>query len=336
MESGDFISEIVIFKPSQGSDEFEIILDGRHDTVWVTEQQLIELFGKARRTIGEHIRNIYKEGELEKDSTWRKIRQVQKEGERKVKREVSVYNLDVVISVGYRVKSPVGIEFRKWATQRLKDYLVKGYAINNELLSKQGEKIIQLENQLSILTERNFEAQRVLTEGFLDIISKYSKSFELLNRYDSEDLQLDNLSNQIIYVINYDDVKKAIHQLKIELNQKGEAGELFGNEKDDSFRGILGSISQTVFGELAYPTIEEQAAQLLYSVIKGHAFSDGNKRIGSFLFVWFLQQNKYHLDERGLRKINENTLVALALAVAQSLPEQRELMIKLIVNLINN
>ncbi|GAB2610577.1 virulence protein RhuM/Fic/DOC family protein [Belliella aquatica] len=336
METVDFNSEIVVFKPSQGSDEFEIILDGEHDTVWVTEQQLVELFGKARRTVGEHIRNIYKEGELDKESTWRNFRQVQKEGERKVKRAVSAYNLDVVISVGYRVKSPVGIEFRKWATQRLKDYLVKGYAINNELLSKQGQKIIHLENQLGILREKTFESQRVLTEGFLDIISKYSKSFELLNRYDSEDLQLDNLSKEIIYVINYDDVKKAIHQLKKELIQKGEAGELFGNEKDDSFRGILGSISQTVFGELAYPTIEEQAAQLLYSVIKGHAFSDGNKRIGSFLFVWFLEQNSYHLDERGIRKINENTLVALALAVAQSLPEQRELMIKLIVNLIKN
>jgi len=336
METCEFISEIVVFKPSQGNNEFEIILDGKHDTVWVTEQQLVELFGKARRTIGEHIRNIYKEGELEKESTWRNFRQVQKEGERKVKRAVSAYNLDVVISVGYRVKSSVGTEFRKWATQRLKDYLVKGYAINSELLSKQGQKIIQLENQLDILRERTFESQRVLTEGFLDIISKYSKSFELLNRYDSEDLQLDNLSKEIIYVINYEDVKKAIHQLKRELVKKGEAGELFGNEKDDSFRGILGSISQTVFGELAYPTIEEQAAQLLYSVIKGHAFSDGNKRIGSFLFVWFLEQNSYHLDERGIRKINENTLVALALAVAQSSPEQRDLMIKLIVNLIKN
>lgn len=336
METVDFNSEIVVFKPSQGSNEFEIILDGEHDTVWVTEQQLVELYGKARRTIGEHVRNIYKEGELEKESTWRNFRQVQKEGERKVKRAVSAYNLDVVISVGYRVKSPVGIEFRKWATQRLKDYLVQGYAINSELLSKQGQKIIQLENQLDILRERTFESQIVLTEGFLDIISKYSKSFELLNRYDSEDLQLDNLSKEIIYVINYNDVKKAIHQLKKELIQKEEAGELFGNEKDDSFQGILGSISQTVFGELAYPTIDEQAAQLLYSVIKGHAFSDGNKRIGSFLFVWFLEQNSYHLDERGIRKINENTLVALALAVAQSLPEQRDLIIKLIVNLIKN
>lgn len=336
MKKVDLNAEIVVFKPSQGSNEFEIILDGEHETVWVTEQQLVELFGKARRTIGDHIRNIYKEGELEKESTWRNFRQVQKEGERKVKRAVSAYNLDVVISVGYRVKSPVGIEFRKWATQRLKDYLVQGYAINSELLSKQGKKIIQLENQLDILRERTFESQRVLTEGFLDIISTYSKSFELLNRYDSEELQLDNLSKEIICVINYDDVKKAIHQLKRELVQKGEAGALFGIEKDDSFRGTLGSISQTVFGELAYPTIEEQAAQLLYSVIKGHAFSDGNKRIGSFLFVWFLEQNRYHLDERGVRKINENTLVALALAVAQSLPEQRDLMIKLIVNLIKN
>lgn len=336
MEENDFISEIVVFKPPHGENEFEIILDGKQETVWVTEQQLTDLFGKARRTIGEHIRNIYKEGELEKDSTWREFRQVQTEGDRKVKRTISAYNLDMAISVGYRIKSSVGIEFRKWATQRLKDYLIKGYAVNSDLLIKQSQKISQLQSTIDSLRENNFESQTLLTDGFLDIIYKYSKSFNLLNKYDSDDLQLDNLSKGIIYLISYDDVKQAITQLKSELIQKKEASELFGNEKDNSFKGILGSISQTVFGELAYPTIEEQASQLLYSVIKGHAFSDGNKRIGSFLFVWFLKQNNYHLDESGVRKINENTLVALALAVAQSIPEQRSLIIKLIINLIKN
>src|SRR5690606_28677743 len=164
----------------------------------------------------------------------------------------------------------------------------------------------------------------------------YSKSFELLERYDKDELSSDNLKKDVIYIINYTDVKNVIGKLKSDLLKKGEASNLFGNEKDDSFKGILGSISQTVFGELAYPTIEEQAVQLLYSTIKGHPFSDGNKRIGSFLFVWFLEQNRHHLNEKGERKINDNTLVTLALTVAQSIPEQRETIQKLIMNLIKN
>lgn len=328
-------SEIIAYKPENGQLEFKVLLDGENNTVWATEQQIMELFGKARRTIGTHIRNIYKEGELNKESTWQEFRQVQKEGNREVSRNVSIYNLDIIISVGYRVKSQIGIEFRKWATNKLKEYLIQGYSINQELLKKKADKIKILELEIDFLREAVFQKQKNITEGFLSIIEIYSKSFELLNRFDTEQLSTENLNKELIYTINYDDVKKAIIELKKSLMQKGEASEIFGNEKDKSFKGILGSISQTVFGELAYPTIEEQAAQLLYSIIKGHAFSDGNKRIGSFIFVWFLEQNNYHLNKSGKRKINDNALVALALAVAQSLPEQRELITKLIVNLIN-
>ncbi len=329
-------SEVVVFKPQGGQTEFQVVLDGEHDTVWATEQQIMELFGKARRTIGEHIKNIYKEGELDKESTWREFRQVQKEGEREVTRKVSTYNLDVIISVGYRVKSQVGTEFRKWATQRLKEYLLKGYSINQKLLRTEQQKVKALKQEINQLNEEMFQTQKTLTDGLLSIISHYSKSFELLDRYDKDELSSENLNKELIYVINYDDVKNAIQQLKSNLIAKGEASDLFGNEKDDSFQGILGSISQTVFGELAYPTIEEQAVQLLYSIIKGHPFSDGNKRIGSFMFVWFLEQNGHHLNENGERKINNNTLVTLALAVAQSLPEQKETVQKLIMNLIKN
>lgn len=329
-------SEVITFRPRNGQTEFHVVLDGDHDTVWATEQQIMELFGKARRTIGEHIKNIYKEGELDKESTWREFRHVQKEGEREVTRRVSVYNLDVIISVGYRVKSHIGIEFRKWATQRLKEYFLKGYSLNQKLLKTQQKKVKLLKKEIIQLNEELFETQKTLTEGLLSIITHYSKSFELLDKYDRDELSLENLSKDLIYVINYNDVKNAIQQLKSNLIAKGEASELFGNEKDDSFQGILGSISQTVFGELAYPTIEEQAVQLLYSIIKGHPFSDGNKRIGSFVFVWFLESNKYHLNESGDLKINDNTLVTLALAVAQSLPEQRETIQKLIINLIKN
>jgi death-on-curing family protein len=329
-------NEMIVFKPQNGQSEFQIILDGENDTVWVTEQQMAELFMKARRTIGEHIKNIYQEGELDKNSTWREFRQVQKEGDRDVSRSISVYNLDVIISIGYRVKSQVGVEFRKWATNRLKEYLIQGFSVNKELLQAKSEKIKALEEQIDYINEIAFQNQKIITEGFLSIISHYSKSFELLNKYDKGELSMEGLNEQVIYIINYDGVKKAIDELKRSLIAKGEASEIFGNEKDKSFKGILGSISQTVFGQLAYPTIEEQAAQLLYSIIKGHAFSDGNKRIGSFVFVWFLEQNNYHLNRKGERKIDNNTLVALALAVAQSLPEQRELIVMLIINLIKS
>ena len=329
-------SELVTFTPSNGQLEFQVVLDSELDTVWATEKQITALFGKARRTIGEHINTIYTEGELDKESTWREFRQVQLEGKRKVGRTIAIYNLDMIISIGYKVKSPMGIEFRKWATKQLKDYLIKGYALNSKLLENQKDKITELEKELDFLNEKSFETQKSLTDGFLSIITHYSKSFELLNKYDTEDLSIDNLNDNIIYVINYTDVKRAIKELKQELMSKAEASPLFGNEKDDSFEGILGSISQTVFGNLAYPTIEEQAAQLLYSIIKGHSFSDGNKRIGSFIFVWFLEQNNFHLNKNRERKVNDNTLVALALAVAQSLPEQREIILKLIINLIKN
>lgn len=327
-------NELVIFKPSSGDTEFQVILDGLEETVWVTQQQMMDLFGKARRTIGTHIKNIYLEGELERTATWREIRQVQLEGNRKVNRKVDYYNLDVIISVGYRVKSQTGVEFRQWATKRLRAYLLQGYSLNQQLLEQQQHKINHLQQSVEQLSNKLVETQQQLTDGLLSIISHYAKSFELLNQYDSDELSVDHLNTDIIHVIHYPTVKNAIEELKKNLIQKGEASMLFGNEKDDSFQGILGSISQTVFGQLAYPSIEEQAAQLLYSIIKGHAFSDGNKRIGSFIFVWFLEQNNFHLTRQNTRKINDNTLVALALAVAQSLPDQREVIVRLIINLI--
>ena len=328
--------ETIIFKPPGKDQEFQIILDPEQDTIWLTETQIAELFGRDRTVINRHVNNSFEEGELDQGSTSAFFALVRKEGNRNITRDIKHYNLDVIISVGYRVKSPIATEFRKWATQKLKEYLIQGYSINQELLQKQTSRIQQLESEIQLLHEKSFETQKQLTDGWISIVSHYSKSFELLNQYDSDGLSVDNLNKEIIYVINYSDVKKAIHELKADLIKKGEASELFGNEKDDSFQGILGSISQTVFGELAYPSIEEQAAQLLYSIIIGHAFSDGNKRIGSFLFVWFLEQNDFHLKADGKRKITENTLVALALAVAQSLPEQREIIIKLIINLIKN
>jgi len=311
-----------------------ICVDTDNYTVWITAKEMESLFGKSRRTIGFHIENLYKEQELDKKSTWRKNRQVQKEGGRIVEREVDFYNLDVLISVGYRVKSQNGVAFRKWATQILKNYLLQGYALNDELLKKEQSKTELLYQEIDNLKDRNFQQEKRLIDGFISIIENYARSFELLNRYDSQQLQTNNLNTEILYIIDYQEAKTAIAALKRNLLGSGEASNWFGNEKDDSFKGILNSITQTIFGELAYPTVEAQAAQLLYSVIKGHSFTDGNKRIGSFIFVWFLEKNKVHLKKNKELKISDNALVAIALMVAQSLPEQRELVVQLIINFI--
>jgi len=322
--------EIVIFKSSGNNQETEIYLDNNQATIWASVQQIASVFGRDRTVISRHIRNIFKDSELEESSVCAKIAHTAEDGKTY---QVTQYNLDVIISVGYRVKSTLATEFRKWSTKVIKEHLVKGYSISNQIKEIQ---ILELQNKLNNTEELLFQKQTQLTDGLLTIISSYSKSFELLNQYDTDELSTSDLQKDINYVINYKDVKKAIEKLKATLIKKGEASELFGSEKDDSFRGILGSISQTVFGELAYPTIEEQAAQLLYSIIKGHAFSDGNKRIGSFIFVWFLEQNNFHLKQNSQPKISDNTLVALALAVAQSIPDQRELIVKLIINIVKN
>lgn len=226
-------NDIIVFTSTDREVEFQVVLDGERDTVWATQQQMTELFDKARRTVGEHIQNLYTEGELEENSTRRDFRLVQKEGNREVTRKVTYYNLDVIISVGYRVKSQRGIKFRKWATKRLKKYLLKGYSINTGLVSKHKKQIEELKSTIDNLYQEFYQGQEVLTQGFLSIITKYSKSFELLNKYDKDELTVDELNKDIIYTINYDDVKNAISEFKKELMNKNEASELFGKEKDD-------------------------------------------------------------------------------------------------------
>jgi len=246
---------LVAFKPAEGVTEYQVILDKGADTIWATELQIADIFGRDRTVVNRHIKNAYKDGELDEAATSAKIALVRIEGGREIEREVLHYNLDVIISVGYRVKSPLATEFRKWATSKLKEYLLKGYVLNTELLNSKTEKIKELESKIDLLNEAALQNQTQITEGFLSIIGHYSKSFELLNKYDTEELSVDGLSEDVIYTINYEDVKKAIEQLKKSLIEKKEASDIFGNEKDNSFEGILGSISQTVFGQLAYPTI---------------------------------------------------------------------------------
>ncbi|MCX6188626.1 MAG: type II toxin-antitoxin system death-on-curing family toxin [Bacteroidetes bacterium] len=319
--------EILIYESIDHQTQVEVTFEA--ETVWLSQKQMSLLFNKNLMTINEHIKNIYQEGELDENPTIREFRIVQIEGKRPVTRKVLFYNLDIIISVGYRVKSKQGTQFRQWATQRLKDYLMKGYALNQKRLDELGRMIQLIEQSGKTETLQLNEAK-----GLLEILGNYTKSFVLLNQYDSQNLQTGKLSEDITYEIKCDEAKTAIVELKKQLIAKKEATELFGKEKDESFQSSLLSIVQTFDGQYLYPSIEEQAAHLLYFVVKNHSFSDGNKRIGAFLFVWFLEKNKHRFKSSGELKINDNGLTAITLLVAQSKPDEKEIIIHLIVALI--
>jgi death-on-curing family protein len=322
------MNEIEIYKSADNKIELQVNID--NETVWLNRQQLSVLFDRDVKTIGKHINNVFEEGELEENRTVANFATVQKEGSRLIERKIEHYNLDVIISVGYRVKSKQGTAFRQWATQRLKDYLVQGYSVNQKRLDELRQTVQLIQKSISDDTDLPE------TKGLLEIITQYTQSFILLNQFDSNSLKTGNLKEEITYEIDYSEAKYAISELKKQLISKKEATALFGNEKDQSFEGTLKSIVQTFDGIYLYPSIEEQAAHLLYFIIKNHPFSDGNKRIGAFLFVWFLEKNKHRFKQNGELKINDNALVALALLVAQSHPEEKELIVRLIIRLIND
>jgi len=321
------VNAIELYKTLTGETQIEVRFE--KDTVWLSLNQISELFGRDKSVISRHLNNIYKESELDYNSTVAKNATVQKEGKRAISREIEYYNLDAIISIGYRVNSKQGTQFRIWATNRLKEYLIQGYSINEKRLN-------ELNQLIQIIANTEDNANEISeAKGLLNVLTKYTKSFILLNQFDSNTIELKNLDDNITFEIDYNDACKAIAELKTQLIIQKEATELFGNPKDNSFEGILKSITQTFDGIYLYPTIEEQAANLLYFIIKNHPFSDGNKRIGAFIFVWFLDKNKHLFKNNGENKINENALIALALLVAQSNPNEKELMIKLICNLIN-
>ncbi len=327
------MNEVLIYQKDDGQTAVEVRLE--QDTLWMSQAQMAELFDKDSDTIGLHLRNIYESGELNEDATTEESSVVRQEGKRQVRRTICFYNLDAVISVGYRVNSLQGTRFRIWANRVLKDYLVQGYALNTQRLQTQQEHIKQLERTLTLF-QQNLIEQASLPEarGLVSVIAGYARTFVLLNQFDSERLPLGDFATAIRYEIQPAEAVAGIAALKADLMAKNEASELFGNQKDDSFAGILGNIVQSFGGEFLYPSIEEQGAHLLYFVIKNHPFSDGNKRIGAFLFIWFLQRNQHHLKTDGELKINDNALAAIALLVAQSDPGQKQLMIHLIMNLI--
>ncbi len=319
-------NKIEIYTTRDNQTEVEVLFE--QDSVWLTQQQLAKLFTQTKQNISLHINNIVKEEELDSNSVVKDSLTTATDGK---KYRTKLYNLDVIISVGYRVKSKRGTQFRQWATQRLKDYLVKGYAVNQKRLE-------QLQQAIELIQKSGKREDLKLNEarGLLDIISNYTQSFILLNQFDSHSLQTTHLNENITYEIKHQEAIDAIAVLKKQLIDAKEATQLFGNPKDDSFAGILGNIIQSFGGQYLYPSIEEQAANLLYFIIKNHPFSDGNKRIGAFMFIWFLEKNKHRFKKNGELKINDNALVALALLVAQSDPAEKDLMVQLIINLIAN
>lgn len=326
-------NEILIFE-TEGR-QVEVQLDSQHETLWLSQREIASVFGTEVPAISKHVRNILKDKELAAEATVSKMERVQQEGARKVRRTVDVYNLDMVLSVGYRVNSSGATQFRIWATARLKEHLVQGYTLNEQRLSQHQAQLKKLEQTLSLF-QQNVIDQANLPEaqGLVKVIAEYTNTFVLLNQFDSERLPTADFEENIRYQIDYEEARAAIALLVTNLIAKGEATDLVGNEKDDSFAGVLGSVVQSFGGEYLYPSIEAQAAHLLYFIIKNHPFSDGNKRIGAFMFIWFLQRNEHHLKQSGELKINDNALAAIALLVAQSDPAQKELMIHLIMNLI--
>lgn len=321
-------SNIAIYQTPDGETIIDVRLEG--DTVWLSQAQLALLYNTDRTSIGRHIRNIYSSGELDEESTCVKNAQVQIEGSRRVKRTTYTYNLDMIISVGYRVNSKHATNFRIWANRILKEYLIKGYAINHNAKAEQLDELKQ-----TIVIMRNVLAHKSITQdeavGLLRVISDYSYGLDTLDRYDYQTLDITQTTKREVFRATYKDAIEALAILK----DKFGGSDLFAHEKDDSFKSTMGVIYQTFDGQELYPSIEEKAANLLYLTVKNHSFSDGNKRIAAFLFLWFLEKNGILYREDGSRLLDNNTLVALTLMIAQSKVEEKDIMTKVVVNLIN-
>ncbi len=302
-----------------------------NETVWLSQKQMAELFGKSVKTINEHVNNVFKEDELQRDSVIRNFRITANDGK---KYNTNFYNLDVIISIGYRVKSKQGTQFRIWANKILKEYLINGYVLNQEKL--QQKKLDELDQTIQLIKQglKNQELSNTEAKGFVEIIGNYAKSWALLQGYDEQSLQEVVEYREQKFILDYDEALEAIAELKRVLVHKGEATVLFGQEKAGEFKGNLLNIYQSFAGEELLPSIEQKAANLLYYVIKGHPFNDGNKRIGAYLFVLFLHKNSILHKPNGELKINDNALASLALLVATSAPEQKDIIIKLVMNML--
>jgi len=323
--------EIVIYRAKDKTVQLKVKLE--RDTVWLAQKQIARLFQKDVRTVNEHILNIFKEKELEQRSTIRKFRIVQYEGSRKIVRNIDFYNLDVIISVGYRVKSQNGTRFRIWATNVLKKHLIDGYTINEQRLQKQAHKLRALQRAIKLIgsmkERKELEYKEAL--GLIEVIKDYNYALELLDDYDYKKLKISQTSKEEKFKLTYENAIKAVHQLEVRFG----GSDLFGKEKDHSFKSSIASIYQTFGGKELYPSVEEKAANLLYFIVKNHSFVDGNKRIAASIFLWFLEANGLLYRKDGTKRIADNAMVALTLMIAESDPSERDTIVVLAVNLIN-
>ena len=324
-------SSIVLYTTDDGSTQLEVKLE--RDTVWLTQSQMAVLFGRDRTVITRHIRNIFKEGELEESLVCAKNAQPKKYGRRndfEQITETTFYNLDVIISVGYRVKSIKGTKFRIWATSLIKQYLLKGYIIDKKRLDHYDElkDVVRLMSRALTLQDKVSEGEY---SGLFNVITDYVYALDTLDRYDYQSLKIDKTTKDEPFRATYENAMDAINALKVKFG----GSRWFANEKDDSFRSSIGQIYQTFGGDDLYPSVEEKAAMLLYLVVKNHSFIDGNKRIAAMLFLWFMEKNGILYSAYGNKRIADNTLVALTLMIAESRTEEKDVMVKVVVNLIN-
>ncbi|MVT11050.1 virulence protein RhuM/Fic/DOC family protein [Chitinophaga tropicalis] len=324
-------NQIVIYQTSDGETSIDVTLD--QDTVWLSQNQMAELFQSSKQNISLHINNIFNEGELERNATVKESLTVQNEGKRAIKRKIDQYSLDVIISVGYRVKSKRGIQFRIWASKVLKEYLIKGYALNEKRLHEQKQQFEALKQTVRLMGNIAGTQELSTNEatGLLKVITDYTYALDVLDKYDHRNLKIEAIHLHESFVFTYEEATKAIYGLR----NKFGGSNLFGNEKDESFRSSISTIYQSFGGQELYPSIEEKAAHLLYFVVKNHSFSDGNKRIAAFLFVWFLEKNNILYRENGSKRIADNALVALTLMIAESKPDEKDIIVQVVVNLIN-
>ena len=322
-------NKIVIYQSEDGQTQIDVRLE--NETVWLTQSQMVELFQTTKQNVSLHVNNVFKEGELEQQSTVKEYLTVQQEGQRTVSRQVKYYNLDVIISVGYRVKSKRGTAFRIWANRILKEYLVKGYAVNQRIHSEQMAELRQLVGVIGRTIQNQQLERNDENQALFDIVVDYTYALDTLDDYDYQRLKVAKTTQEDKFHATYDNAMEAIKTLR----EKFGGSSLFGNEKDDSFKSSIGQIYQTFGGEELYPSVEEKAAMLLYLVTKNHSFSDGNKRIAATLFLWFLNNNGILYRPDGSKRIADNTLVALTLMIAESKTEEKDVMVKVVVNLIN-
>ena len=319
--------EIIIYRAEDNSVQLDVRME--NETVWLTQDQMAELFQRDKSVIARHISNIYKEQELSKESTVAKFAIVPKKRERSY--EITLYNLDVIISVGYRVKSLRGVQFRQWANKVLKDYLIKGFAVNDKIRREQLSDLRQLVQIVGRAMQSKAVESTDETQAIFDVVVDYAYALDTLDNYDYERLAVKDTTPEEHFHATYENAMQTISALR----EKFGGSTLFGNEKDDSFKSSIWQIYQTFGGADLYPSVEEKAAMLLYLVTKNHSFSDGNKRIAATLFLWFLNNNGILYREDGTKRIADNTLVALTLMIAESRTEEKDTMVKVVVSLIN-